>query len=392
MQYLTDMDKEYKALINLCKNYINNNAFIFDTSVDYKKIYRYAKVHNLLGIVNCAVANAENKNDISPKFKNAVENSFFDLIYLANLQSNMLKEVKTLLKASEVPYIVFKGAVLKQSYPVPESRVMGDIDILIKECDRNKVKKLLTSNGFDCIKQNGPVYNYVKNNVLFEIHTKLINHYDEEPFCNAFDYAVFDGFEGTFDNNFHFAYLIAHTAHHFKFYGAGIKLIVDLAIMLKNSNIDLVRVFEYLKPVGLETFGKTMLNVCNNFFGYGTNYNIDTKEVEEYLCNCGAFGNDNENNGIAIARKEFEKGRKASSFMTKLRLLFPPYKKLKDIDYIKFINGRPWLILYAWVYRIIYNFKHKKEFMLNAVNSLDDEKTYILAQKELEMFKEIGLE
>ena len=269
---------------------------------------------------------------------------------------------------------------------------MGDIDILIKECDRNKVKKLLTSNGFDCIKQNGPVYNYVKNNVLFEIHTKLISHYDEEPFCNAFDYAVFDGFEGTFDNNFHFAYLIAHTAHHFKFYGAGIKLIVDLAIMLKNSNIDLVRVFEYLKPVGLETFGKTMLNVCNNFFGYGVNYNIDTKEVEEYLCNCGAFGNDNENNGIAIARKELEKGRKASSFMTKLRLLFPPYKKLKDIDYIKFINGRPWLILYAWVYRIIYNFKHKKEFTLNAVNSLDDEKTYILAQKELEMFKEIGLE
>ena len=140
-----------------------------------------------MGIVNCAVANAENKNDISPKFKNAVENSFFDLIYLANLQSNMLKEVKTLLKASEVPYIVFKGAVLKQSYPVPESRVMGDIDILINECDRNKVKKLLTSNGFDCIKQNGPVYNYVKNNVLFEIHTKLINHYYEEPFCNAFD-------------------------------------------------------------------------------------------------------------------------------------------------------------------------------------------------------------
>ena len=34
----------------------------------------------------------------------------------------------------------------------------------------------------------------------------------------------------------------------------------------------------------------------------------------------------------------------------------------------------------------------KKEFMLNAVNSLDDEKTYILAQNELEMFKEIGLE
>jgi hypothetical protein len=61
---------------------------------------------------------------------------------------------------------------------------------------------------------------------------------DEEPFCNAFDYAVFDGFEGTFDNNFHFAYLIAHTAHHFKFYGAGIKLILSWwqKSYLKNSH------------------------------------------------------------------------------------------------------------------------------------------------------------
>ena len=45
----------------------------------------------------------------------------------------------------------------------------------------------------------------------------------------------------------------------------------------------------------------------------------------------------------------------------------------------------------AWIYRIIYNFKNRKEFTLNAVNSLDDENTQALAQKELELFKEIGL-
>ena len=70
------MDKEYKALINLCKNYINNNAFIFDTSVDYKKIYRYAKVHNLLGIVNCAVANAENKMIYRQNLKMRLKTAF----------------------------------------------------------------------------------------------------------------------------------------------------------------------------------------------------------------------------------------------------------------------------------------------------------------------------
>lgn len=75
--------------------------------------------------------------------------------------------------------------------------------------------------------------------------------------------------------------------------------------------------------------------------------------------------------------------------MAKLRLLFPPYKKLKEIDYIKFIDGRPWLILYAWIYRIIYNFKNRKEFTLNAVNSLDDENTQALAQKELELLRRL---
>ena len=101
----------------------------------------------------------------------------------------------------------------------------------------------------------------------------------------------------------------------------------------------------------------------------------DTKNDEKYLCDCGAFGNENENKGVTVARRELEEGKKYSPFMAKLRLLFPPYKKLIEIAYIKFIDGRPWLILYAWIYRIIYNFKNRKEFTLNAVNSLDDENT-----------------
>lgn len=385
------MDKEYKVLIDLCRHYLNGDKFIFDTDVNYKKLFLYAKGHNLLGILHCAILNAKNKSDLPESFLNALENKFFDLIFLSNAQINMLEEVKTLFASAQCPYITFKGATLREYYPVPESRAMGDIDVLIKAEDRDKIKKLLISNGFDCVKENGPVYNYVKNGVLLDVHTKLISCYDTEPFCSAFDYAEFDGFDGKFDDSFHFAYLIAHMAHHFKFYGAGIKLILDLAVMLKTANIDIQKVFEYLSAVELEKFGKTVLTVCHNFFGIGYDYAIDTKNVEKYLCDCGAFGNENENKGVTVARRELEEGKKYSPFMAKLRLLFPPYKKLKEIDYIKFIDGRPWLILYAWIYRIIYNFKNRKEFTLNAVNSLDDENTQALAQKELELFKEIGL-
>ena len=233
------MDKEYEVLIDLCRHYLNGDKFIFDTDVNYKKLFLYAKGHNLLGVLHCALLNAKNKSDLPESFLNALENKFFDLIFLSNAQINMLEEVKTLFASAQCPYITFKGATLREYYPVPESRAMGDIDVLIKAEDRDKIKKLLISNGFDCVKENGPVYNYVKNGVLFEVHTKLISCYDTEPFCSAFDYAEFDGFDGKFNDSFHFAYLIAHMAHHFKFYGAGIKLILDLAVMLKASNIDI---------------------------------------------------------------------------------------------------------------------------------------------------------
>ena len=388
------MDKEYQLLLNLCAHCLDGEEFTleWDRSTNFKKLFKHAKVHNLLGIVYCAVAKMKNRDELPADFLEAIKNKFFDLIFIYEKQSNELKEVQALLSSSDTPYIVFKGARLRELYPVPESRAMGDIDMLISEQDRDSVKKLLVSNGFECVKQNGPVYNYTKNGVLFEIHTKLINQYDFGVFADAFSEAIFDGCFGEFRNDFHFAYLIAHTAHHFKFYGAGIKLVLDLAVMLKTCNIDLKNVFKILNEYNLVRFAKVMLTVCNHFFGIGEDFGIDTGEVELFLCKCGAFGNDNDNKGVTLARRQLEEDEKYSPFKTKLKLLFPPYSKLKDIDYIKFIDGRPWLILYAWVYRIIYNLKNRKEFTKNAVSSLNDEKTQALAKAELEFFKEIGLE
>lgn len=55
----------------------------------------------------------------------------------------MLEDVKTLYASAQCPYITFKGAILREYYPVPESRAMGDIDVLIKAEDRDKIKNCL---------------------------------------------------------------------------------------------------------------------------------------------------------------------------------------------------------------------------------------------------------
>jgi hypothetical protein len=264
---------------------------------------------------------------------------------------------------------------------------MSDIDIVIRQEDRDGVKAALTKAGFDCVRQNGPVYNYVRKGVMTEVHTKLISDYDVGEFCVPFEHAA----DGRLDDSYHLAYLIAHAAHHFRFYGAGIKLVLDMAVLQQKGEVDIDSVMAYLADAGLESFGRVILTVCYRWFGIGRDYGADTAQTEEYLCRNGAFGRENEHTGAVLARRELEKGGSTSPLLMKLKLAFPPYSKLKNIDYIRFIDGRPWLVPYAWAYRFAYNYKNKKDFMKRAVNQLGDENTAAQAEKELEFFKEIGL-
>ena len=87
------MDKEYEVLIDLCRHYLNGDKFIFDTDVNYKKLFLYAKGHNLLGVLHCALLNAKNKSDLPESFLNALENKFFDLIFDLIFSLNFFTEL-----------------------------------------------------------------------------------------------------------------------------------------------------------------------------------------------------------------------------------------------------------------------------------------------------------
>lgn len=86
-----------------------------------------------------------------------------------------------------------------------------------------------------------------------------------------------------------------------------------------------------------------------------------------------------------------EQGEKASPLRSKLRLAFPAYSQMRHIPYIRFLDGHPWLTPYAWCYRLIYNTRHRKDFMVRTARGLDSDDAYAAAKEELEFFKEMGL-
>ena len=390
------MDKEQKYLIELSRAYLDEERISLKGDIDYKRLYSLAREHNLCGVLYCAVKNAESKDVIEKELFNRLENTFFDLVYTSNMQVQTLGEVKELLSQAQIRFVLFKGAVLRNLFPVAESRSMGDTDLLIDKENRNKVKELLTANGFICKSSNGPVWDYEKNGVLFEIHTSALNGKAgsgdvKEHFENAIERAVFNGYEGAFPDEYHFEYLIAHIAHHFCFYGAGIKLVLDLAAVLKKCNVNLDRVLLNLSECELSDFARVILSVCFKWYGVGRDFGISTQKTEDFLACHGAFGNSNRSTAAVLERRAIEENASSGKIISKMRLLFPSYEKMKEIPYIKFIEDRPYLTPLAWAYRLFYNIKNRKDFMKTAVSELGSDNARAQAADEYDYFKEIGL-
>jgi predicted nucleotidyltransferase len=390
------MKKEEQYLITLCSAYLKKQAIELDESVDYSRLFSVCTQHNLIAIAFSVIKNAHNKNIVPQNTYKYFEDAFYETIMRYDMQSKAIATVDDILSQNNIKHIFFKGSEIREHYPIPETRAMSDIDILIEQSMRDKVKDLLLSNGFELKNSNGPVYDYVKEYVLIEMHTKIISgkvgsSNAENCFLDAVEHAKFDGCKGSLEPNYHLAYLITHIAHHFWFYGAGIKMIVDLAVFQSAYKIDYEKLEHQMNEIGLGEFSKIILTVCKKWFDIGKAYDVDTAKTEEFLTSFGAFGNANRNKAAVIERKEIEEGKKTSPLMTRLRLLFPPYKKLKDIPYIKFINGRPWLILFAWIYRIFYNFKYRRKFVLDATLEIGSDETNSEARKEISYFEEIGL-
>lgn len=362
-----------------------------DVSLD--ELYEISKTQNLAAVVFSVIKDDENAKQ-SKAYK-MLEDCFYDSIARYDFQSAIINEIRSLLESEKIRHVFFKGSVIKEYYPVPELRSMGDIDVLIGASDRDRVKALLMANGFELINSNGPVYDYKKDGALIEVHTKIVSGKvgdvnAEEYFSNAMQYAKFDEYCGVLEDEYHFCYLLTHIAHHFWFYGAGVKMILDLAVFQRSKSLDFSKVFAYLEELGLDDFARVLLTLCHKWYGVGKDYNSDVSQTEEFLLSYGAFGNAGRNKAAVVRRKALEEGKK-SGFSAKLSLLFPSYKKIKDIPYMRFIQGRPYLLVLGWIYRIYYNLRYRKSFVVQATSSLTDDNTLTQAQRELQYFKEIGL-
>lgn len=389
------MNKTKEYLITLMRAYLNGEETVPRSDIDYGELFALSAAHNLSAVIFCPIKNSADTSAVPKAIWDKFSDSFLDAVFRHEIQSTVTEKIGELFTANGIPHCFFKGVSLSKLYPVPETRVMGDIDVIIAPEYRQRAQKLLIDDGARLTAPNGYVQEYMYGGTKTELHTKIISdkfgcHNLDNAFSDVFDNICYNGCVGKMDDDYHFAYLIAHIAHHFWFYGAGAKMILDLAVILKEKNINLGKVFHILDRAKLTDFGKIILTVCYRWFALGVDYGTDCAETEEFLLSYGAFGNLNRNKAAVVERKQLEEGNYQLKH-SRLKLMFPPYKKMKELPYIKFINGQPWLLPAAWVYRLLYYLKHRREMLVRTVSDMNKKQTKQQAREELQYFENIGL-
>lgn len=293
--------------------------------------------------------------------KDELYHSYNFCLYNYAKQTEAENKIREIFTKEKIGFVFFKGVKIREYYPEPCLRTMSDVDFLIEENKKEKADKLLSENGFKSLSKGDREWSYNYCGVTLELHFKLVHNKEVNTkeifdFSNAVgNYLKGDkGAESTLDVNYHFVFLIIHLRKHLMYSGVGIRQFLDLALMVKNEELDFEIIENMLLKVGLSEFAKKVLTLCSIWFDTKMPFSYElSEEFVNYalatVYSGGVYGNLKSSKAETEINKAIKNGR-LSLFMFSA---FPSYQRMIQSGKYPFLNGKPYLLPAFWVYRIV---------------------------------------
>lgn len=387
------MTPEQDLLFALLQSYINmKEPDMVSDKIEWEELYTLAEQQSLSGICYLQIQKLYSKGvsipeDVIGDFHKAFHSEIY---YAVNRESMMIKLQEAFTKQN-IPSVPFKGWIVKDTWLDPFLRTMGDLDILIHTEDRAKTDQILLSFGFKRFVDNHAVWTYTDRDLMIEIH----DHMFYENLSNQIDYRAY--FDQAWDylasplwDSYHFIYLIAHMAKHTINKGVGLRAYMDLVFYSLNSQISWEWIFEELEKLKLKEYALKCFAFCKTWFHVEWPFEVPQinssfiHEVTGKIFRDGTFGLDNPENEGAWYAKEIKRKDKIYG-LTAMNLvvsrLFPPYEDMQLIPWYSFVDGRHWLLPFAWVYRWIYCLINKREHGIRIITKPYVKKDIILQRQ-----------
>ena len=376
-----------------------------DCSNELEDLLYLAQIHSL-GPVIYHMLQGQRKQlmEQKPELFQRMQRAYHSAVYVSVTQEASRAEIEEAFQNAGIQLVFFKGAQLRQLYPVPELRTMGDMDCLICPEDREKAHRLMCQLGYKCQEQEGAVWVYSMGTIVVEMHTKIArnglgNGFDyQEFFSDAMEHTKMQNGKLCFESEYHVCYLIYHIAKHLSSTGAGVRMIADIAAILHcdQGDIDWEFVQRQLEQAQLWETALAIYGLCNRRFGIDTPASYRGPEwvldaLEAYIVSGGTFGFELRGSGDIYRRNALRESMDRG-WRYRLRLmceyLFP--SKAYLTKYFPPSEKHGWLLPVAWLRRCWLGAFRRKHHSIATIRSMTDgdaDRSYW----EGRMLKEIGL-
>lgn len=359
------MTKEQELLIELLAHSISGSEIEFNTeNIDWQALVDESVAQTVcLVAFDCAISL---KNKIPEHIYTQWFNHAYRFIAVNYLVEKSQKELTQILLKGDFPYVILKGLSSASFYEKSELRMLGDVDFLIQNDEKQQIKEILIKDGYKVSHENHICHIvFTKPKAHLEMHFEIsgipngengdiIREYMKDAIENAVEktHAEQSFFAPT--DYHHAVILLLHMQHHILGEGIGLRQLMDWACFV-HKTYDMPfwdeKVIPILQKVGLFEFANVFTALCVKFFKINAPSWITPREDQllnellEDIFSAGNFGKKDKKrtgSGMMISNRGKDGTQKGKIYYLNKTLvnssfeLYPITKKYKIL--LPFVN------------------------------------------------------
>ncbi|MCR5208045.1 MAG: nucleotidyltransferase family protein [Eubacterium sp.] len=382
-------EKEY--LVYLLSCFLGGNK-PEGRKTEWNEIYRLAEINDIEAIVASEIKKLDSAYAPEGELRSRFNQQLGQSIIHSERRDEAYKRLNAFLDGVAFERIFVKGIVLCNFYPAKELRTSGDIDVILRENDFNRLEELnengtLSEYGLTDFKYTPVTCSVSADGLMIELHRNA------DVFGSYFD-TIFDiaekksGYIRELDGYNHLLYVMCHLAKHLKERGAGIRMLLDIDVLIRHiENFDESCFYSLCSEAKIESTARMILSYCNYCFNTPVSDSSDIKENKDMrdlfasvFIDGGSFGFAASNNATLHLNNSSVSGEinKRARLKILLRYVFPPACYVRE--YYAYSVKHKALVPLAYINRIfdaVFKRSERSVKTLKEINRLDGKDTKI---------------
>lgn len=289
------MNKSQEVVINLLSHAIRGQKYELDINenINWTEIIEEANEHSVKGLIYTAINNTNYTKTMDKEILDDLKKTtFFSGMYQINHIKQVAKVLDELDK-EQIQVVALKGLIVREFYPKPEQRTMGDADLIVKEDDLCKVTSLLKALGYteSCDEYHHHIRFRHKNYLDIEVHWVLgngkffdsVNSIEDNIWETCIPVSIGGSNALSLSLEDMALHLITHMVNHIKDAGFGIRQLCDLVVLVEKQGylIDWNLFNKKVKECNILKFTSVIFNICNKLFNMEIPSEIYIEKIDE---------------------------------------------------------------------------------------------------------------